>query len=154
MDLKEQIASGTMPDDEYLAGLFHRTTMLLGQEGMAQLRGKTVAVAGCGGGDPRADRHHLGRELMAEDLRIDRTGQRVRARRRDDRSGDVLVQVGTADAARGYLDHDITRTRSRIVDRGHLDLVGSLDDYSSHAATASTKSVTRYRKLSLCRMHS
>lgn len=49
MDLKEQIASGTMPDDEYLAGLFHRTTMLLGQEGMAQLRGKTVAVAGCGG---------------------------------------------------------------------------------------------------------
>ena len=35
--------------EEYLAGLFHRTTMLLGESGMARLKGKTVAVAGCGG---------------------------------------------------------------------------------------------------------
>src|SRR5690242_674849 len=37
------------PDDEYLRGFLHRTTMLLGERGVARLRDRTVAIAGCGG---------------------------------------------------------------------------------------------------------
>lgn len=35
--------------DAYRQGLFHRTGMLLGNEGMEALRARTVAIAGCGG---------------------------------------------------------------------------------------------------------
>ncbi len=40
---------GEAADREYLDGFVHRTTMLLGEAALARLRGKTVAVAGCGG---------------------------------------------------------------------------------------------------------
>ena len=46
------------------------------------------------------DRHDVAGELVPEDLRVLRSGQRVRLDGRHDRAGDVLVQVGAADAAR------------------------------------------------------
>ena len=45
------------------------------------------------------DRHDVAGELVPEDLRVLRAGQRVRLDGRHDRAGDVLVQVGAADAA-------------------------------------------------------
>ena len=56
-------------------------------------------------GHAGADRDDVARELVPEDLRVLRAGQRVRLDGRDDRPGDVLVQVGAADAA-GRDAHD------------------------------------------------
>ena len=58
-----------------------------------------------------ADRDDVARELVAEDLRVLRAGQRVRLDGRHDRAGHVLVQVGAADAAGHDADDDLARAR-------------------------------------------
>ena len=60
-----------------------------------------------------ADRHDIAGELVPEDLRVLRPGQRVRLDGRHDRSGEVLVQVGAADAAGDDPDDDLAATRGR-----------------------------------------
>ncbi len=63
--------------------------------------------------DAWTDRHHVARELVPEDLRVLCPGQRVRLDRRHDRTGHVLVEIGTADPARDNADDDVARTRRR-----------------------------------------
>ena len=52
-------------------------------------------------------RHDVSRELVPKDLRVLRSGQRMRLDRRDDRAGHVLVQIGAADATRDDSDDDL-----------------------------------------------
>ena len=59
----------------------------------------------------RTDGHDVARELVPEDLRVLRSGQRVRLDGCHDRAGDVLVQVGAADAAGDDPDDDLARAR-------------------------------------------
>ena len=58
------------------------------------------SVALADAGDARAGRNDVACELVPEDLRILRSGQRVRLDGRHDRSGHVLMQIGAADTAR------------------------------------------------------
>ena len=62
-------------------------------------------------GHAGADRHDVARELVPEDLRVLRSGQRVRLDRRHDRAGHVLVEIGAADAAGDDPDDDLAGAR-------------------------------------------
>src|SRR5580765_2763320 len=59
------------------------------------------------------DGDDLPRELVTEDLRILGTGERVRFDRRDDRAGDVLVEVGSADPAGRHPKQNLPDGRRR-----------------------------------------
>jgi hypothetical protein len=75
-------------------------------------------VAGLDGRDVRADGDDVGGELVPEDLRVLRAGERVRLRRGDDRPGDELVQIGPADAAGSRPDQDLVVPR--LARLGHV----------------------------------
>jgi hypothetical protein len=62
-------------------------------------------------GDSGSDGDDLARELVAEDLWVLCSGQRMRLYRRDDRTRGVLVQIRAADAARRNTYHDVVGAR-------------------------------------------
>ena len=91
------------------------------------------AVAGGGARDALADRDDLAGELVPEDLRVLRAGQRVRLGGRDDRAGDVLVQVGAADAARRDPDRELARARrGRLGDVLDAQVAGGVEAERAH----------------------
>jgi hypothetical protein len=69
------------------------------------------AVAFANGRDARSGRDDLAGELVPEDLRVLRAGEWMRLDGRHDRPGRVLVQVGSADAARRDADDDLAWIR-------------------------------------------
>ena len=61
----------------------------------------------------RARGDDVSREFVPEDLRVLRTGERVRLDGGHDRAGDELVQVRAADPTGGRPDEDLPRSRRR-----------------------------------------
>lgn len=100
------------------------------------------AVAGRHVGHLGADRGDVRRELVAEDLRQLGAGQRVRLGRRDDRPGDVLVQVGAADPAPARADQDLGRAEV-AGGLGHLLDADVLDAVVAGGAHHSPAPITR-----------
>jgi len=71
------------------------------------------AISFCDAGDSRPDCQDIAGELVAEDLRVLRSSEGMRFDWRHDRTCDVLVQIGAADAAGDNPDNDLPFTRCR-----------------------------------------
>ena len=63
--------------------------------------------------DTATRRNDIARKLVAENLRVLRSRERVRLDRSDDRTGYVLVQIRAANAAGGHPNHDLAGARRR-----------------------------------------
>jgi hypothetical protein len=86
--------------------------------------------------DLPTDGDHLGRELVSEDLRKVRAGERVRLDRGHDRSCQVLVQVGAADPAPARRHDDLCRERDgRLRHVFDLELSTGVEAEGPHRST-------------------
>ena len=86
-------------------------------------------------------RNHVARELVAEDLRVLRTVQRMGLGRRHDRASCVFMQVGAADAAGGDPHHDLARARrGRFGDILDPNVLGGMEAKRPHGTIRSARS--------------